>query len=328
MEVAEIIEAVDITEYIEQYTDLEMRPDGELWGCSPLKKEETPSFSVNPELQCFYDFSSGKGGNIISFIMLIDNLTINEAIEKLKSYAGISDDGSYKQVPSAVKVAKRYRKRLQKEKNISQMNKFPDTYMDIYEENLQKIEQWCQEGMSIEVLQKFQVKYDPRDNRLVYPITDTNGEIVNICGRTLDPNFKSKGLRKYTYYHKWGGEMNVLFAFAEHRKNIVEQKEIILFEGAKSVFLAETWGYKNACALLTSHLSDRQFELLIALSVPVVFALDEEIDVSKDKNIQRLKRYVPVSYVTNIENRLSPKDAPVDKGEETWKFLYERRRKL
>ena len=68
MEVSEIIERVDILSYISQFCELEERQDGEYWGLSPLKEENTPSFSVNVDKQRFYDFSSGKGGNVLDFI--------------------------------------------------------------------------------------------------------------------------------------------------------------------------------------------------------------------------------------------------------------------
>ncbi|MGN0656569.1 MAG: hypothetical protein ACI4KR_07235, partial [Ruminiclostridium sp.] len=157
-----------------------------------------------------------------------------------------------------------------------------------------------------------------------------NGQIVNIGGRTLEPDFKERGIRKYTYFKKWNGEMNVLFGLSEHRRQILEKDEIILFEGAKSVFLAETYGYDNGAALLTSHLSEGQFHYLIGLGVRVVFALDEEIDVTKDKNIQRLKRYCRTEYIyDDPKNRLlSPKMSPVDNGKEVWDTLYERRKQL
>ena len=63
MEVDDILEQVDILEYISQYCDFEEK-NGEYWALSPFKEEKTPSFSVNTEKQRFYDFSSGAGGKL------------------------------------------------------------------------------------------------------------------------------------------------------------------------------------------------------------------------------------------------------------------------
>ena len=55
----------------------------------------------------------------------------------------------------------------------------------------------------------------------------------------------------------------------------------------------------------------------------VTFALDKEIDIRQDKNIQKLKQYVNVDYLWDKDNLLGEKDSPVDKGKEVFKRLYE-----
>jgi DNA primase len=58
------ISSIDIVEFLSQYTELTEK-NGEYWGLSPLKEENTPSFSVRKEENTFYDFSSGVGGNVL-----------------------------------------------------------------------------------------------------------------------------------------------------------------------------------------------------------------------------------------------------------------------
>ena len=88
MEVADILEQVDILEYISQYCDFEEK-NGEWWALSPFKDEKTPSFSVNTEKQKFYDFSSGAGGNLISFVQRYHNCNFIEALNMIKKYANM-----------------------------------------------------------------------------------------------------------------------------------------------------------------------------------------------------------------------------------------------
>ena len=330
MTTAELMSAVNFVDYAESCgVELQYR-NGEWWGLSPFKEEKTPSFSINEEKQNFYDFSSGKGGNLIQFVMDLHGCSLSGAVKELMQYAGISDDSKvwYSNTPELIKIAKRYRPQANTKSDVGTNEILPDTYMELYENRPDKLKVWTDEGMSPEVLEKFQVRYDPFQNRLVYPVRDYEGRIVNVCGRTLDENFKEKGLRKYTYYRKWGKGMDIIFGYSEHLQNFIEKNEIILFEGAKSVFLAETWGFGNTGAVLTSHLSDYQFKKLIKLGVHVTFALDEEVDVTKDKNIQRLKRYCRVFYIKNSEKILDEKMSPVDKGADVWKYLYERRLEL
>jgi len=92
--------------------------------------------------------------------------------------------------------------------------------------------------------------------------------------------------------------------------------------------LSYGWGIENTGALLTSHLSKSQLDILIRLGVRVVFALDAEVDVRKDKTIRRLLPYAQVEWLHDRAGLLGPKDAPVDKGPDVFRTLYERREVL
>ena len=108
-------------------------------------------------------------------------------------------------------------------------------------------------------------------------------------------------------------------------EHILQKGEIILFEGCKSVLLADTYGIHNTGAILTSHLNPNQMKLLAALGCRVVFALDKDVCIRDDHNIKRLKQFVNVQYLWDKDNLLGEKDSPVDRGQETWKKLYEGR---
>ena len=321
----EIIESVDILEYISQYCDLEIRPDGEYWGLSPIKDERTPSFSVNTEIGRFYDFSSGAGGNVLDFIRAYHKCSFQEGVKLLKEFANLDSADTVAKTKrlQATSIAKKFSNQKRETKQ-SKVSVLPDDYMVRYDRDLEKLQSWIDEGISQESLDKFQVRYDTFSDRIVYPIRDMAGNIINISGRTLDPEYKKHGLRKYTYF-KPLGILDTIYGFAENRDEILTQKEIILFEGAKSVMLADSWGIKNTGAILTSHLNPQQFQLLIRLGINVVFALDAEVNIREDKNIMRLLPYVPVWWVRNREGLLEEKDAPVDKGEEVFRLLYESR---
>lgn len=328
MDVQELIDRVDIAEYISQYTDLEEK-NGELWGLSPLKEENTPSFSIRPEEGVFYDFSSGQGGNVVSFAMAYHHCSFKQAIEKLCKFAGIDDDTIAEGVThlEATKIAKRYRIKKTRLKE-SKPKILADDYMSRYKWDKNKLEPWFKEGISWESMQKFQVRYDQLSNRIVFPIRNMAGKIINVSGRTLDPNWKQKKLRKYTYFNGFGGGLNTLYGFYENKESILRSKEIILFEGAKSVLKADTWGVGNSVAVLTSHLSQFQFEQLVKLGANVVVAFDSGVSIPQDKNVRKLIPYVNVKYIFDFERLLDDKEAPVDKGYDVFKKLYDERRRL
>ena len=274
----------------------------------------------------FFDFSSGKGGDLLDFICAYYDVPMSKAIGILKKDAGVTDKLVMSEKLSAVKVAKRYRERKNKEKECV-AKKMPENYMDRFELDESKLQAWVDEGISTEVLQKFGVRYDSFSDRLVYPIRDYNGDIVNVGGRTLDPDYKEKKIRKYTYYQSWG-TMKVLGGLYDNLDAIKNKHEVILFEGIKSVMLANTWGIENSACVFTSHLNKEQAKILMKLGCNVVFAFDKDVDITKDKTAQKLKHYCKVSYIKDINGLIDDKDAPVDKGKDVFLKLYEGRRRL
>lgn len=327
MEVRDLIRSIDIVEYISQYVELEQRGE-EFWGLSPFKDEKTPSFSVRRETNTFYDFSSGCGGNVFTFTKQYFHCSSKRAVEVLQEYAGISD---VETVASMRMAATEVCKRFLPEKSAKKTGKnkeLPDRYMERYENNPEKLAAWEQEGISEASLTRFQVKYDSFSDRLVYPIRNDRGKIVNVGGRTLDPDWKEKKLRKYSYFFGWDGGLDVIYGLYENLDSILAAREIILFEGCKSVLLADTYGIRNAGAILTSHLNPMQMKLLAKLGCGVVFALDKDVDIRRDHNIQRLKRYVDVRYILDQSDLLEEKDSPIDRGADTFQKLYDQKIKL
>lgn len=329
MEVSDIISAVNIEEYISQYCDLEEK-GGEMWGLSPFKDEKTPSFSVNPGNGYWYDFSTGYGGNLLDFVMRYHHVDLAHAVRLLKQYAHISDDAPSPVFLTASRVAKRFRVNKRPSKPRASAILSPD-YMNLYPFRKDKLSLWAQEGISYETMRYFGVRYDPADDRIVYPVRNYNGDIISVCGRTCDPDYKAKKLRKYTYFQSIG-TIDTLYGYSEHRNAIHQQKEIILFEGAKSVMLAHGWGIYNTAAILTSHISPDQFNFLVRLGnvhgVRLVFALDKDIRVAEIERVKKLASYAQVFYLQDDENLLNEKDSPVDQGVNIFRHLYECRKKV
>jgi DNA primase (bacterial type) len=91
-DVREVKSRLDIAEVIGDYVVL--RKSGQTyWGKCPFHNEKTPSFSVSPERQTFHCFGCGKGGDVYTFIMEIENLDFKEALERLGRRAGVKLQG-------------------------------------------------------------------------------------------------------------------------------------------------------------------------------------------------------------------------------------------
>src|ERR1700728_1390727 len=70
---------------------VKLRKAGREWkGLSPFNKEKTPSFFVNDQKAMWFDFSSGKNGNIFDFVMLTEGVSFPEAVERLAGQAGVA----------------------------------------------------------------------------------------------------------------------------------------------------------------------------------------------------------------------------------------------
>ena len=77
-----IFDQVDVSKVIGEYVNL-TKKGTRMWGCCPFHKEDTPSFSVNLANDLWYCHGCQKGGNVINFIMEIENMPYPMAVKKL-----------------------------------------------------------------------------------------------------------------------------------------------------------------------------------------------------------------------------------------------------
>ncbi len=92
MDAVEDIKArLAIEDVVSEYVQLK-RAGRNFKGLSPFNEEKTPSFVVSPEKQIWHDFSSGKGGNMFSFVMEMEGVDFRGAMELLARKAGIDLD--------------------------------------------------------------------------------------------------------------------------------------------------------------------------------------------------------------------------------------------
>src|ERR1035437_7757334 len=86
--VEEVRNRLAIEDVIGEYVQLKRA--GRNWrGLSPFSNEKSPSFMVSPEKQIWHDFSSGKGGNMFSFVMEVEGLDFKGALDQLARQAGV-----------------------------------------------------------------------------------------------------------------------------------------------------------------------------------------------------------------------------------------------
>ncbi len=322
MEPRELAEQADILAYISEYVELEQKGN-EFWGLSPFTNEKTPSFSVDPQKGVWKDFSSGKGGDVISFIQEYDKCSFGEAVSKLREHLGIPKEKMTVPV-QIVRVLKKNRKKL-KVRAAPERKILPEAVLKEYQHKA--IQPWIDEGISQQTCAEFGILYDPHREAIVIPIYDTGGNLINLCMRTTNPHHKELGIPKYIYKYPMG-TIDFFYGWNLNGEAILEKGEVIVVEGAKSVMKLRQFGYRNAVAALTSHLNERQMEILLKAGVDVVIAFDADASPATDENIRRLKRFCKVFVANDRWGYLGKKDAPCDKGNAVWEKIYEQRIRL
>jgi DNA primase len=322
--IEQILESVDILEYIGKYVELKQHGK-DYFGTCPFHSEETASFTVNTTKKLFFCFGCGAGSSVIDFAMKFHKISFIEAIELFVGKSG-SVDVSHPQ-SQILSFLKKMNKLQDKRLYVQDRDILPQDIMNKYRKD--NITEWTSEDISQEVLDKYDVRYDDRGNRIVFPMYDNQGQIVNIKGRTLYPQFKEMGISKYIYYYPLHN-LDFLYGMS-HKKNVIQEKnEVIIFEGSKSVWKLESWNIHNAVSLETSRINDHQIKLLLSLKCNIVIALDKGLDVptALQKEIKKLRKFTNVSWICDTQDILQIKDAPCDQGLFNFLQLYEERIKI
>jgi len=317
----ELIEKVNIVDYISQYVQL-TRHGRDYFGMCPFHDENTASFSVSLDKRMFFCFGCGATSTIIDFIMKYHKLNFPQAVEYLINYTG-TDISQFKEEFESIKILRKFNK-----KNTTKVvhEILPDNIMNKYDN--QPIYEWLEEGILPEIMDKYQVRYDSRSNRAVFPIINKEGKIINIKGRSLYEKFKELGIKKYLYYYKLGTN-DFLFGLNNNIEFIKEKKEVIVVESEKSVWKLEGWGINNVVALATSHINEYQLRLLLELKCEITIALDKNVIIENIKeNCAKLLKFTAINVIYDEQGLLKYKDAPVDRGLTVWNELYNKKIKL
>lgn len=300
----EIKEKADIVEVIGEEIELK-RTGSNFVGFSPFNQEKTPSFVVSPDKKIFKDFSSGKAGNVISFLTQYHGMTFVEACKNLAKKYGIElgekvdeDDESFRK-NNAYKVAEyaadKYHKLLFTKdgnstykyflsRNFSDdlIKKFklgycPDSWDFILQNAVSSgfsKQNLLDAGLIIEKKEQNKT-YDRFRKRAIFTIRDYIGRTIGFGARILSDE---KNQPKYInspqslIYDK----SNVLYGLYEGKNAIRNKKEAILVEGYADVLAMAEAGFENVIAASGTSLTIGQLKLLKRFSKKLYFMLDAD----------------------------------------------------
>ena len=320
--VENIVNNIDICDYISNYIELKPKGD-EYFGVCPFHNEDTASFSVTPARKMYFCFGCGAAGDVINFKAQYEDIPYSVAAKELAEQYSVSGFDKLKSETVA----------FLKETKSNRYN-LPQVHHEILDKSVMDnfvkadIKEWIDEGIPQKIIDRYGVRMDVYKNRIVYPVYDNDGNLINVKGRTLYDSYKQMKISKYINYYKVG-ELDYFQGYSL-KKNIIKDKgEIIIFEGIKSCMKLDSFGIYNSVSAETSRLNPYQIKFLVGLRCNVVIAFDNDVDYRKVvKNVDMLKRFTNVDIVYDKEGLLGDKCSklsPVDKGREIWETLYSKR---
>ena len=325
----ELSQKIDLVEYASRTVDFEKNYRNIHFAICPFHSEKTASLVVYEDTQSFHCYGCGATGNIYTWIQLTENLSFGQAVRKV---AELTNSEISEYVESEIlHFYKTYNRLINSSKKELAERPILDIDKDYKQKYTDEIPQeWIDEGISEEELKKYEIRIDKASNRIVYPVYDSNYNLISVKGRTRFKNYKDLKIMKYMNYYSLGGRVDYLTGFKQAEPFVKEKNEIIILEGLKSVMKVDNWGYHNAVSAETSTLNENQIELLIKLHIKdVVIAFDKDVSLNKIKeHIGLLNKFANCYAMIDKWQLLNNKDSPCDKGLSTWNTLYERKVKI
>lgn len=351
--IEEVISQNDIVDVIAEYVSLK-KSGRNYMGLCPFHREKTPSFCVSMDKQIFKCFGCSEGGNVISFVMKIENLEFWDAIELLAERAHIDTERFevktfYNNKMESKKDLKETLYKINKEiglyyhnnlveilkedKNIVKdyiikrkldartINKFGIGYANgkvpLYEYLIKlgyKKEEILSSGVLIQN-ERGRI-YDRYYSRLIFPIFDIRDRTIAFGGRVLD-----KSLPKYVnspeneIYHK--GKTLYALNFAKREK----LENIIIVEGYMDAIALQKNGFTNVVASLGTALTDAQARLLKKYTDTILIGYDQD-GAGQDATLRGMD--ILVSQKLNVKVIILDKEDVKDPDEYINKYGKER----
>jgi DNA primase len=303
-----IFDAADIVEVIGEFVTLK-KAGQNYRGLSPFTNEKTPSFFVSPSKGIFKDFSSGKGGNVVTFLREHEKLSYPEALRYLAKKYNI-EIVEKEQTPEEVQ-------QQNERESLMIITQFADKFFRHQLFNEQEgqavgLSYFKERGFREHILKKFQVGYSPEkrnafteealrngykldllvksgltiqkenytfdrfNGRVMFPIHSLSGKVLGFGGRILKSDVKTA---KYLnspeseIYHK----SQILYGLYFAKSGIIKTDKCYMVEGYTDVLALHQAGIENVVASSGTALSVQQVNLIkrFTQNITIIFDGDE-----------------------------------------------------
>ena len=283
---------------------VKLKKAGREWkGLSPFQQEKSPSFTVNDQKGFYHDFSSGKHGDIISFLMETEGVGFAEAVERLAAMAGMA-------LPAATPDAARHEQRRKTLYDVMELATkfFADTLASRHgarargyladraispavqlqfrigyapAERFALKEYLGAQGIPVEDMVEagllvagddIPVPYDKFRDRVMFPITDLRNRVIAFGGRALEKDVAAKYMNspETPLFHKGDNLYNLSAA----RQAAHNGSPLVVVEGYVDVIAMVGSGFAATVAPLGTALTENQLALLWKMADEPILCFD------------------------------------------------------
>ncbi len=300
-----MFEASRVEEVIGDFVQLK-KSGSNFKGLSPFTDERTPSFMVSPAKQIWKDFSSGKGGTVVSFIMEHEHFTYPEAIKYLAKKYNIEVEET--------ELTNEEKEKADERESLYLVSEFANSYFqDILHQSDKGqaigLSYFKERGFSLETIKTFQLGYaldewdaftkeavsksykleylektgltivkpernfDRFKGRVIFPIHSMSGRVLGFGGRIMSQDKKAA---KYLnspesdIYHK----SKVLYGIYYAKQAIAKEDNCYLVEGYTDVIQLYQKGIKNVVSSSGTALTSDQIRLINRLTRNITVLFD------------------------------------------------------
>lgn len=301
----QVFETARVEEVIGDFVQLK-KSGSNYKGLSPFSEERTPSFMVSPVKQIWKDFSSGKGGNVVAFLMEHEHFSYPEAIKYLAKKYGIEIEETEQSAEAKEEASER--------ESLYLVNEFARDY---FAKTLTETEAgkaigysyFKERGFTEAIIKKFQLGYSPDEwdaftsealkngyqlsylektgltivkterqfdrfkGRVIFPIHSLSGRVLGFGGRILTSDKKAA---KYLnspeseVYHK----SKVLYGIYFAKQAIAKEDNCYLVEGYTDVIQFHQSGIENVVSSSGTALTSEQIRLIHRLTKNITLLFD------------------------------------------------------
>ena len=316
----EVRAKLNIEDVIGEYVVLK-RAGRNFKGLSPFSAEKTPSFVVSPDKHIWHDFSSGRGGDIFTFVMEVEGMDFRQALEHLARKAGV--DLTVYDNKGSQEIA-------QKKKHLLRAHDLAAQY---YQHSLLKNQHaleyvFGKRGLSKEIVQKFRIGYAPTTGdalvkflsrkgysakdladagltnrfggdmfrgRMMVPLMDGVGQVIGFTARILvdDPKAPKYLNTPQTMLYDKGRHV---FGLSQAKEAIRTHDYAVIVEGNLDVVSSHQAGITGVVATAGTAMTEHHLRALRRLSGNVRLAFDGD-----KAGLAATERAIPIAQETGVD---------------------------